>query len=1103
LKPLSVTSTAFKNADLGLSADLGTGMDATQQVWNTTAVWGEFFLCQLIAAACVYTLVVRRPNRITRLGWGVASLISLFGLQILAGSPSGLPVGDPIVATIHTILLLDILFIAQEFFWGVLRGESSRSRGNEFLAGQLALYGSFAGDNRSDQESHSIDCTLRNNILFRDFALNQFTIIAETDPAGRITYANDKFCEISGYSLEELLGRNHRILNSGHHPTSFFQEMYRTIARGGIWQGEICNRNKQGGLYWVHTTIVPEMEDGKVKKYLAFRFEITELKQVQLKNRQLQEWQSAILDNASCSIISTSSDGTILTMNRAAERLLGYRAEELIGKATPEIIHDPEEVRIRAEQYSEELKTIVKPGFEVFVVKTRDGAVDDSEWTYVHKNGNHFPVLLSVSSLRNSLGEITGYLGIATDISERKAAIAALEESESRFRQMADAVPTMVWISDVEGECYDFNQTWLDFTGRTIEEEQGSGWAEGVHPDDLERCLETYHKAFKDRVPFKMEYRLRRRDGEYRWLLDEGRPRFSHENEFYGFIGGCMDITEQKEAEALSGRAMAQLQAFIQDVPASVAMFDADLRYLLYSPRWLMDYGLSGQNLIGRSHYEVFPEIGDEWKKLHRRCLAGEVLRSDEDCFNRIDGRQQWLRWEIRPWHTPDGRIGGMVMFTEDISEQRNAVEELKKAREQAVAATQAKSDFLANMSHEIRTPMNAILGYSDLIVTDPELRDDPDKRADAVRSIRRNGEHLLTIINDILDISKIEAGRMTVECIPMDPIQVIDEVLDLTHFRAKEKGISLELQWESKIPDQINCDPVRLRQIIWNLVGNAVKFTERGSVTISTRCDREPNEDCFLQIKVKDTGIGIPPDRMQFLFKPFSQADNSLTRRFGGTGLGLAISRKLARMLNGDISVVSSPGLGTEFTVKLPLGNVAPENFRDVLNCHVPIPTGADVPIEEQPLSKPVQPAPAPVLPLSGVNILFAEDGPDNQKLISFILKKAGASVTVVDNGKLAVETLTIDGTVNGHLISPPPFHLVLMDMQMPEMDGYTATQTLRNKGAALPIIALTAHAMSSDRDLCLNAGCTEYATKPIDKKTLTELCLRFSKEQHTQSVV
>lgn len=1097
MKPQSVTSAVFKNADLGLSADLGSGIDSVQQAWNTTAIWGEFLLCQLIAAACVYTLSRRRSSRATRLGWGVASLISLFGLQILTAGPSGFPVGDPIVSVIHAILLLDILFIAQEFFWGVLRSESSQSRGNEFLAGQLDVNGSVVSASRSNQGEAAIPRSLQGEIPFRDFALNRFAIIAETDPSGKITYANNKFCEISGYSREELLGQNHRILNSGHHPISFFQEMYRTIARGGIWQGEICNRNKRGGTYWVHTTILPEMENGKVKKYLAFRFEITELKQIQLKNRQLHEWQSVILENASCAIISTSVDGTILTINRAAERMLGYRAAELIGKTTPEIIHDREEVRQRAEEYSREFNIDLKPGFEVFVEKARRGGMDDSEWTYIHKNGSRFPVQLSISALRNSLGEITGYLGIATDISERRSALAALAESERRFRQMADAVPTMVWISNVKGECYDFNQTWLDFTGRSIEEEQGNGWVEGVHPDDLKQCLETYFKAIENRTPFKMEYRLRRRDGEYRWIFDEGRPRFSGENEFLGFIGGCTDVTEQREAENLSGRTMAQLQAFIQDVPAAVAMFDNEMRYLLHSPRWVMDYGLGGENLVGRSHYEVFPEIDDKWKQLHRRCLAGEVLRCDEDHFVRVDGREQGLRWEIRPWHTPDGAIGGVVMFTEDITAQRVAVEELRKAREQAEAATQAKSDFMANMSHEIRTPMNAILGYSDLIIADPELRDNPEKRADAVRSIRRNGEHLLIIINDILDISKIEAGRMTVERIPMDPIQVIDEVLDLTHFRAKEKGISLDLQWESKLPGRILCDPVRLRQIIWNLVGNAVKFTERGAVTISARCDRDTNEDCTLEIRVRDTGIGIPPDRMEFLFKPFSQADNSLTRRFGGTGLGLAISRKLARMLDGDITVVSTPGLGTEFTLTLPLGNLDPAEFHDVLNCHVPVPTGADFPIVESSPPKQEPTASAPALPLSGVNILFAEDGPDNQKLISFMLRKGGASVTVVENGKLAVESLTVDGTVNGPLISPPPFHLVLMDMQMPEMDGYTATQTLRDKGADFPIIALTAHAMSSDRDLCLAAGCTEYATKPIDKKTLTELCVRFSKAE------
>jgi len=1097
LKALLVANSDFKNAELGFSGEFGPAPEAAELFWTGAAVWGEFLLCQLIAAVCVFALFTRAPSRLTRLGWGVAALISLFGLQILTASPSGLHFGDPIVSVVHTILLLDVLFIAQEFFWGLLRGESSRARGNEFLAGQLSL----SGGGRIPEDEIGIACSLQKTILFRDSALNQFAIIAETDPAGTITFVNDKFCEISGYSREELLGRNHRILNSGHHPQSFFEEMYQTISKGRIWQGDICNRNKRGELYWVHTTIVPEIEGGKIKKYVAFRFEITELKRTQQKNRELREWQEAILNNATCSIIASRPDGIIQTFNPAAERMLGYRSEEVVGLATPEIIHDPEELSRRADELSFELGIEMEPGFDVFVERARRGLPNDFEWTYVRKDGTRFPVHLSVSAIRDPQGEITGYLGVAIDISERKAAVSALEESESRFRQMADSIPTMVWISGADSRCTDFNQTWLEFTGRTLEEEVGDGWSAGIHPEDYSRVMETYLSAFEQRIPFKMEYRLRRNDGAYRWIFDEGRPRYSIRGEFLGYIGGCMDVSEQKEAEALSGRTMSQLQAFIQDVPAAVAMFDTEMRYLLYSPRWLMDYGLTGETLIGRSHYEVFPEIGQEWKELHSRCLAGEVLRADEDCFHRVDGRDQWLRWEIRPWHTPDGAIGGMVMFTEDVTAHRIALEELRNARMQAEAATQAKSDFLANMSHEIRTPMNAILGYSDLIASDPDLREDPQKRAEAVRSIRCNGEHLLAIINDILDISKIEAGRMTIERISMDPVQVIDEVLDLTHFRAKEKGIQLDLIWESAIPKSIHCDPVRLRQIVWNLVGNAVKFTERGSVRLGISCERSSDEECSLQIRVKDTGIGIPLDRLSQLFKPFTQADNSLTRRFGGTGLGLAISRKLANMLDGDITVDSTPGVGTEFTVTLPLGQIPSSEFREVLDCRVPIPRGADVPIPE---SEPTRvqeqkPSVSAALPLSGVEILLAEDGPDNQKLISFILRKGGASVTVVENGKLAVEALTKEGTLSGPLVSPSPFHLVLMDMQMPEMDGYTATQTLRNLGATLPIIALTAHAMSGDRELCLKAGCTEYATKPIDRKTLTELCLRFCRTEST----
>jgi signal transduction histidine kinase/AmiR/NasT family two-component response regulator len=423
---------------------------------------------------------------------------------------------------------------------------------------------------------------------------------------------------------------------------------------------------------------------------------------------------------------------------------------------------------------------------------------------------------------------------------------------------------------------------------------------------------------------------------------------------------------------------------------------------------------------------------------------------------------------------------------------------ELAIAKDAAEAASLAKSEFLANMSHEIRTPMTAILGFTELFATSPEHQGSPERRSECIETIRRHGDHLLAIINDILDLSKIEAGKMDVERLPVNPLHLVHEVRDLMSERASAKGLELDLQCDSPMPTRILCDSMRLRQILVNLVGNAVKFTERGSITIRCDCDAAAER---LRIAVADTGIGVSPDQIARLFGAFVQADSSTTRRFGGTGLGLRISQRLARMLGGDVTVESDVGVGSVFTLSVatgplePITMVAPEEARAN--------RWRTTPLSAQPGSTRADGArigSAARTSLAGLRVLFAEDGPDNMRLITHHLKAAGAIVTGVENGRLAVCALTRDGTLVGELLDPPPFDLMLTDMQMPELDGYAATRILRAKGATLPIVALTAHAMSGDRARCLSAGCDGYATKPIDRAQLVSICASLVQEDRAR---
>jgi len=555
--------------------------------------------------------------------------------------------------------------------------------------------------------------------------------------------------------------------------------------------------------------------------------------------------------------------------------------------------------------------------------------------------------------------------------------------------------------------------------------------------------------------------------------------------------------------EAASQESRRLLQQFVQHTPAAVAMFDQNMCYLMASARWLQDYRLADESIIGRSHYDVFPEIPDRWKEIHQRCLRGETARCAEDHFTRADGTVDWLSWEIQPWRDQRSAVGGIIMFTENITARKAADDKLREQRlaleaanrelaetnaqlEQSIghanrmalaaeAANRAKSEFLATMSHEIRTPMNGIIGFANLL-SDSPVNEEQKEQLDLIRS---SGETLLTLINEILDFSKIEADRVELEFTPFDVSYCVHDAVSLLRPRAAVKGIDLELQIDRAVPETIVGDSARLRQILINLIGNALKFTEQGAITVRvskpdeestpaetssaaapTKASTRSSDGCVLCFSVADTGIGVPPDRLDRLFKPFSQVDSSTTRKYGGTGLGLAICKRLVELMGGTVRVKSKPGEGSvfEFTIRASLEKPEPAQV-------------------DAKSTSPAEPSTrAPRAASKPLNILLVEDNSVNQSLMLALLRKAGYDADLANDGAEAIERLRRQS-----------YDLVLMDVAMPTLDGLEATQRIRAGDAGetireVPIVALTANAMSGDRERCLRAGMDDYLSKPIN---------------------
>ncbi len=693
------------------------------------------------------------------------------------------------------------------------------------------------------------------------------------------------------------------------------------------------------------------------------------------------------------------------------------------------------------------------------------------------------------------------------NITRRKMAELTLAANEQKLRSVYEGASDAIMLLTKDG--------FFDCNSRTLEMFQVSSreaFAQ-LHPADLAPEFQMNGEPSRVQAEHYMSQAMRTGSARFEWMHCDLNGRvfpaevYLTAFEYQGqpaMQASVRDITQRKQAEEelkyLNAKLHADLVARtraenslreatayldvyrkIVDHHAIVAETDCAGNIVQANEAFCKISGFTREELIGQNHRILNSGLHPKamWQEMFRDA-ASKGFWHGEVCNRAKNGELYWVDTTIAPLYNEQGKIRGYFAVRADISM-------LKKTQAAAEAANLAKSEFLANMSHEIRTPMTAILGYADLLAEEIDGAGDTANKLQCIETIKRNGEHLLSIINDILDLSKIEANKLVIEQIPFSPIQLVSDVVRLMDVKAIAKGISLRAKFEGEFPPAVLSDPTRLRQILVNLVGNALKFTEQGSVNI--RVQYSELEESQLCISVEDSGIGMSDEQVGRLFQAFGQADASTSRRFGGTGLGLSISKRLAEKLGGQISVTSNVGLGSVFKLNIVAPKCSAHALEEDGQTYLSVRTSEEL----SNLAK----------PLAGVRILLAEDGLDNQRLIGFHLKRAGALVTIAENGLLANQLLCEGGDINQPLLEPPPFDLVISDMQMPVMDGYEAVAILRAKGFRRPILALTAHAMERDREKCIALGCDAHLTKPINKEELVSVCAHWSKANCQPSAV
>ena len=629
------------------------------------------------------------------------------------------------------------------------------------------------------------------------------------------------------------------------------------------------------------------------------------------------------------------------------------------------------------------------------------------------------------------------------EIERERAEAAIARGAEQRFRGIVEAADDIIFRTDADGRFVYLNPAAAETLGYGEAELRGRPFLELLREDYREQARRFYEDQREQQMPNTYcEFPMRARDGRDVWVGQRAQL-VVEDGRFAGLQALARDITERKLLQQTVEREREQLRQIVSHAPVAMAMLDRQGRHVAHSARWLRYLAVDDPSLVGRTLSEAWPGMPARYHEVFARALAGEVVSEPEDLIERADGSQAFLRWTVHPWRDAQGEIGGVVLVVQNI-------ELLVRARQEALEASRLKSEFVANMSHEIRTPMNGVIGMTHLLLDTPLT---PDQREYA-EVIDQSGRALLEVIEDILDFSKIEAGRMDVDVVDFDLSRVVHEVLAASAGAAQAKRLELACLIHHDVPRALRGDPGRLRQVLTNLVGNAVKFTDEGEVVVRVTLEPSPSDSARLRFEVSDTGIGVDEALASRLFQSFVQADGSASRRHGGTGLGLAISKRLVTLMGGEIGLLRRPGRGSTFRFTVPFGRQAAE--------------------------APERPARPPSL--AGRRVLVVDDNATNRRILREQLGHWGMRVAVADGGAKALQVLNQAGA------SGPPFDLAILDLRMPGMDGLELAQAIKelHLPGDLKLMLLTSFGQRGHGAAASRIGIAAYLTKPVDEADL-----------------